>query len=171
MNGWVWLVLTPLVGVLLWIAWWSWSSWRREVRAAKAAARFARFCRTPDTAELVWTAMGKHHLIEPEDTPAWPTVDPDELVDEVSPVRSYVQDFLSTSVMPRPVFADETPTLPSAVRRAGLDALGVGGPDSPEPAKSSRQPSGLRHDRRSKGSGRDDLRADPPKGRHALDDQ
>jgi hypothetical protein len=171
MNGWAWLALTPLVAVLLWTAWWSWSGWRREVRAAKAAARFARFYRTPEPAELVRTAMGKHHLFEPDDTPVWPTVDPDEPVDEVSPVRPYVQDFLSTSVMPRPVLADETPTLPSAVRRAGLDALGIGGSDKPEHDKCSRQSPGLGHDRRSQGSGRDDLRADPPKGRHALDGQ
>lgn len=171
MNGWACLALTPFAALLLWIAWWSWSAWRKEVRAAKAAARFARFYLPSETAEPVRTTRGKHHLSEPVDTPGWPTVDPDEPMAEISPVRPYVQDFLSTSVMPRLVLADDTPTLPSVVTRAGLEALEIGSSDDPEHDKCSQQSPQLRHDRRPQGPGRDAVRAHPPKGRHALDDQ
>lgn len=174
MTVWTWLALTPLATLLLWGAWWSWSYWRKDVRAAKAAAHVARAYTASPSDDLGQAAMGKHHRPEPNEEPAWPTVDPDEPVKHVNPVRPYVQDTLSTSLMRRPVFHDDTPTVPNPVRLAGLKAieeLGFGTSEPGEHGKHPHQSTGLRHDRHSDGLPRDRGRAAPGKGRHALDDQ
>lgn len=79
--------------------------------------------------------MGRHHRATPEEKPIWPAVDRDEPVQRASRVRPYVQDLLPTVVMGSSVVRDDAPTVPTAVRLAGLKAIEEFRSDTSEPGE------------------------------------